>query len=54
MLLPGLGFTDDLAFITYAMASATDYITPEVREKARKKVDQLLKRDIDLSTTKSA
>jgi len=52
--IPGLGFADDLAFITYAMSSATDYITPEVREKARKKVDQLLKRDNDLSTTESA
>ncbi|MEJ2594697.1 MAG: YkvA family protein [bacterium] len=42
--LPALGYTDDLAFLTYAMASATDYMTPEIREKARKKVDQLLKR----------
>ena len=51
--LPGLGFTDDLAFITYAMTSATDYITPEVREKAKMKVDQLLYRNNDLSTTES-
>jgi len=51
--LPGLGFTDDLAFLTYAMASATDYITPEVREKAKKKVDQFLNRDDDLSTAGS-
>jgi uncharacterized membrane protein YkvA (DUF1232 family) len=52
--LPGLGFTDDLAFITYAMASATDYITPELREKAKKKVDQLLNRDVKLSAADSA
>ncbi len=45
--LPALGYTDDLAFLTYAMASATDYMTPEIKEKARKKVDQLLKRTQD-------
>lgn len=51
--LPGLGFTDDLAFITYAMASATDYITPEVREKAQKKVDQLIKPGNEMSNSGS-
>ena len=42
--LPALGYADDLAFITYAISSATDYLTPEVKEKAKAKVDQLLKR----------
>lgn len=42
--LPVLGYTDDLAFITYAFATATDYITPEIQEKARKRVDSLLNR----------
>lgn len=42
--LPALGYTDDLAFLTYAVSSATDYMTPEVKEKAKAKVKQLLKR----------
>lgn len=44
--LPALGYTDDLAFLTYAVSSATDYMTPEVKEKAKAKVDQLLNREI--------
>lgn len=33
-ILPGLGFTDDAAFIAYAISNASNYITPEVKEKA--------------------
>lgn len=33
-LLPIIGFTDDIAFLTYVISSAGEYITPEVREKA--------------------
>jgi uncharacterized membrane protein YkvA (DUF1232 family) len=32
--IPGLGFTDDAAFIAYAISSASNYITPEIKEKA--------------------
>ena len=32
--IPGLGFTDDAALIAYAISSATDYVTPELKEKA--------------------
>lgn len=33
-IIPGLGFTDDAAFIAYAISNASNYITPEVKEKA--------------------
>lgn len=46
-VIPGLGFTDDLAFITYAFSTANDYITPELREKAQRKVDDLLNQNRD-------
>lgn len=39
-IIPGLGFTDDAAFIAYAISNATTYITPEVKEKA---TDMLIK-----------
>jgi len=45
--LPVLGFTDDLAFLTYAISTASTYITPEVLEKAREKKDQILKKGND-------
>jgi uncharacterized membrane protein YkvA (DUF1232 family) len=44
-VIPGLGFTDDLAFISYAFSTANDYITPELQEKARQRVDAILKND---------
>lgn len=33
--LPVIGFTDDIAFLTYAISNATEYITPEILEKAK-------------------
>lgn len=36
--LPVIGFTDDIAFLSYVISSATDYITPEVKEKANSKM----------------
>jgi len=43
--LPGLGFTDDLSFITYAITQGTDHITPEIKSKAKEKLNGLLKID---------
>jgi uncharacterized membrane protein YkvA (DUF1232 family) len=40
--LPAIGYTDDLAFLTYAFASASDYMTPEIKEKAKAKLERLL------------
>ena len=38
-ILFGLGFGDDLVAIAWALYSARKYITPEIREKARQRVD---------------
>jgi len=40
--LPGLGFTDDLTFMTYAISQGTDYITPEIKIRAKEKMNSLL------------
>ena len=39
-LLPAIGFTDDIAFLTFAISSAREYITPEVKVRAKKKLGQ--------------
>jgi len=39
-LLPVIGFTDDIAFLTYAVSNAREYITPEVKDKAREKLEK--------------
>lgn len=33
--LPLIGFTDDIALISYVIANAVEYITPEIKQKAR-------------------
>lgn len=33
--LPLIGFTDDIALISFIIAKATEYITPEIKQKAR-------------------
>ena len=40
--LPGLGFTDDLSFMIYAMTQGTDHITPELKSKAKSKLANLV------------
>jgi uncharacterized membrane protein YkvA (DUF1232 family) len=32
--IPVLGFTDDLAFLSYAFTKAQKYLTPDVKKKA--------------------
>ena len=39
-LLPAIGFTDDIAFLSYAISNAREYITPEVKNKAKEKLGQ--------------
>ena len=51
--IPLLGFTDDAAFLSYAVSSVTSAITPEVKEKAKSKIKNILDRDIDLSALES-
>jgi len=39
--IPGLGFTDDAAFITFAATQAVNYITPETGAKALVMLERL-------------
>jgi uncharacterized membrane protein YkvA (DUF1232 family) len=40
--IPVLGFTDDAAFIAYAISNATIYITPEIKGEAIKRLTDLI------------
>ena len=33
--LPVIGYTDDMALLTFVIGNATNYITPEIKEKAK-------------------
>ncbi len=44
-ILPVIGFTDDIAFLTYVISNATEYITPEIKEQARGKMGKWIKTD---------
>lgn len=46
-LLPAIGFTDDIAFLTFAISNAREYITPEVKDRAKVKLDQWLKEEAE-------
>lgn len=48
-LLPGLGFTDDLAFILYAVSTGSEYITAEIKDKAKTRINSILKKENDYS-----
>jgi len=48
-LLPGLGFTDDLTFILYALSTGSEYITEEIKEKAKTKINNMFNREHDYS-----
>jgi uncharacterized membrane protein YkvA (DUF1232 family) len=40
--LPVIGFTDDIALISYVIANAVEYITPEIKDKAWVKANKLI------------
>jgi uncharacterized membrane protein YkvA (DUF1232 family) len=40
--LPVIGFSDDIALISYVIANAVEYITPEITEKAKVTVNKLI------------
>lgn len=47
--LPGIGFTDDFTFITYAISQGTDNITDEIKLKAKEKLNHLLNNNTEES-----
>lgn len=48
-LLPGLGFTDDLSFILYAVSMGSEYITEEIKERAKERINGIFKKENDYS-----
>ena len=46
-LLPAIGFTDDIAFLTFAISNAHEYITPEVKDKAKEKMGQWINNEAE-------
>jgi len=46
-LLPIIGFTDDVAFLTYVISSASEYITPEIKEKAKEKMGNWINANVE-------
>ena len=40
--IPGLGFTDDAALITFAASQAVNYVTPEIQAKALVTLEKLV------------
>ena len=46
-LLPAIGFTDDIAFLTFAISNAREYITPEVKDKAKEKMGQWIDKEAE-------
>jgi len=45
--LPMVGFTDDIAFISYAINNARMYITPEITSKAKDKLSQWIENEAE-------
>ncbi len=45
--IPVLGFTDDAAFLSFAVMSISDAITPEIKEKAKEKLKDLINENIE-------
>lgn len=46
-IIPAIGFTDDIAFLTYAINNAREYITPEVKNRAKEKLDRWMSDNAD-------
>ena len=46
-LLPAIGFTDDIAFLSFAISNAREYITPEVKDKAKEKLGQWVNKEAE-------
>lgn len=42
--IPAMGFTDDLTAIFLALRAVSKYLTPEIKEQARKQTHRLLTR----------
>jgi uncharacterized membrane protein YkvA (DUF1232 family) len=48
--IPVMGFADDAAFLSFALMSVSNAITPEIKEKAKNKLKELVDENIDTET----
>lgn len=46
-MLPAIGFVDDIAFLSYTISNAREYITPEVQNKARDKMNKWINKEAE-------
>ncbi len=49
--IPVLGFSDDAAFLSYAVSSVSSAITPEVKKRAKEKIEEMF--DVNMTTQSS-
>jgi len=52
--IPVFGFSDDAAFLSYAITSVSSAITPEVKKRAKEKIDEMFDIDMDTESSKLA
>ena len=45
--IPVLGFSDDAAFLSFAVLSVANSITPEIKDKARKRIEKLINKTLN-------
>lgn len=48
--IPILGFSDDAAFLSYAISSVSSAITPEIKKKAKEKINEMFDLKTDTKT----
>ena len=39
-IIPVLGFTDDIAFLSFAVSTVSSFLTPEIKKKAMQKLSR--------------
>ena len=45
--IPMLGFADDLSALVFAVHTISSYLTPEIRQKAKQKTEQIIKKQVE-------
>ena len=45
-IIPVLGFTDDIAFLSFAVSSVSSFLTPEIKKKAMHKLSRTLVKEV--------
>ena len=45
-IIPVLGFTDDIAFLSFAVSTVSSFLTPEIKKKAMQKLSRTLVKEV--------